>query len=53
MAYNIAQYLRHRRLRRKDVDGQWLSMPTWRQVFRALRRAIESLTTDTEAIAVG
>ncbi len=53
MAYNIAQYLRRRRLRRKDADGQWLSPPTWRKVFRSLRRAIESLTTDTGAIAAG
>ena len=53
MAYNIAQYLRRRRLRSKDADGHWLSPPTWRKVFRALRRAIESLTTDIEAIAVG
>ena len=53
MAYNIAQYLRRRRLRRKDADGRWLSPPSWRQVFRALRRAIERLTNETEAIAAG
>lgn len=42
MAYNTAQMLRRRRLRKKREDGTWLPPMTWRFLFKAIERAFES-----------
>ena len=41
MAYNVAQYLRSRRLRPRDGDGNWKQPMSWRQLFKAIVKAIE------------
>lgn len=45
MAYNVAQLLRRRRLRRKDDQGSWRDPMSWRQLFKTIERAVESLWT--------
>ena len=45
MAYNVAQMLRRRRLRRKDDQGSWRDPMSWRQLFKTIERAVESLWT--------
>ncbi|MCD6498115.1 MAG: hypothetical protein J7M25_07425 [Deltaproteobacteria bacterium] len=42
MAYNVVQYLRKRRLRRKDKTGAWMSPMRWRRVFKLMRQALEN-----------
>jgi hypothetical protein len=46
LAYNVVQMLRRRRLRRKDHRGRWRNPMSWRQIFKIIERAIESLGTD-------
>jgi len=41
MAYNVAQLLRRRRLRRKDERGGWKDPMSWRQLFKNIERAVE------------
>ncbi|MFH1862428.1 MAG: transposase [bacterium] len=41
MAYNVAQYVRKRRLRRKDEDGNWKAPLPWRSTFKIIVKAIE------------
>ena len=41
MAYNTAQILRRRRLRRKRQDGTWPSPMSWRSLFKTIERAYE------------
>jgi predicted transposase YbfD/YdcC len=54
MAYNLAQQLRRRRLRRKDEDG-WQAEPmSWRSLFKAIGMTLETVAGGDEAIvAVG
>jgi hypothetical protein len=42
MAYNLVQYLRKRRLRRKTKTGAWMSPMCWRTVFDLIRQALEN-----------
>lgn len=40
MAYNTAQVLRRRRLRKKREDGGWKAPMTWRSLFRTIEQAL-------------
>jgi hypothetical protein len=56
MAYNMVQYLRKRRLRRRDADGQWRTPPRWRSVFEAVKDALKGhlrLRPETSAATIG
>jgi len=48
MAYNLVQYLRKRRLRRKDKTGAWMSPMCWRTVFDLIRQALENAAPVTQ-----
>ena len=41
MAYNIVQYLRRRRIRRKDRQGHYLAPLAWRMMFENVTKAFE------------
>lgn len=41
MAYNTAQILRRRRLRKKRTDGTWQAPMSWRSLFRTIEKAFE------------
>ena len=41
MAYNVVQYFRKRRLRRKDDKGGWLLPMRWRLVFKTISKVVE------------
>jgi hypothetical protein len=43
MAYNVVQYLRKRRLRPKNDSGVRREPMSWRQVFRAITKAVEAI----------
>ena len=54
MAYNLAQMLRRRRLRRKTEDGNYLEPPSWRSLFKAIMLTLETALDGGEAaLAVG
>ena len=54
MAYNVAQLLRKRRLRRKHPDGRWRDPVRWRKLFADIRGALEAdLATEQQAVAPG
>lgn len=54
MAYNLAQMLRRRRLRRKTEDGNYLEPPSWRSLFKAIMLTLETALGGGEAaLAVG
>jgi len=53
MAYNLVQYLRKRRLRRKDEHGRWREPLPWRRVFRQIRRALDGATIEAMATTTG
>lgn len=42
MAYNVVQYIRKRRLRRKKQGGKTPGLMSWRQVFKIISRVLES-----------
>jgi len=44
MAYNVAQYLRKRRLRRKDETGAWMSPMRWRKGRGLTWHSVDGLT---------
>lgn len=50
MAYNTAQILRRRRLRKKDPDGTRAPLMTWRSLFKAIEKSFE---LDAEALCTG
>ena len=41
LAYNTAQVLRRRRLRKKRDDGTWQEPISWRSLFKIIERALE------------
>lgn len=41
MAYNTAQLLRRRRLRKKRDDGKWRAPMSWRSLFKTIEKAFE------------
>jgi hypothetical protein len=41
LAYNTAQMLRRRRLRKKREDGTWLLPMSWRSLFKTIEKAFE------------
>lgn len=53
MAYNLAQYLRKRRLRRKDEHGAWLEPPSWRGIFRAVQVMLDTAPLEVIASSTG
>ena len=54
MAYNLAQQLRRRRLRRKDEDGRQAEPMSWRSLFKAIGMTLETVAGGYEVIvAVG
>lgn len=42
LAYNTAQILRRRRLRKKRDDGTWQAPMSWRSLFKTIEKALES-----------
>ena len=43
MAYNVVQYLRKRRLRRKNEAGaRWREPMSWRQMFKVITKVVEA-----------
>ena len=52
MAYNFVQYLRKRRLRRKDANGQWKSPMAWRKVFKLIVNAFEYHALNIQMCAI-
>lgn len=42
MAYNVVQYIRKRRLRRKRQDGTMSELISWRRLFKIINRVFES-----------
>lgn len=50
MAYNTAQILRRRRLRKKDEYGKWLAPMSWRSLFKIIDNA---LTFEIELAPLG
>ena len=53
MAYNLVQYLRKRRLRRKDEHGVWREPPSWRSLFRLLRTTLDTASVEPMATCTG
>lgn len=53
MAYNVTQYLRKRRLRRKDERGAWRSPVSWRALFRLLRTMLDTASVEPRMTTVG
>jgi hypothetical protein len=54
MAYNLAQQLRRRRLRRKAEDGSFQEPLSWRSLFKAIMLTLETaLASDEATLAVG
>lgn len=41
MAYNTAQILRRRRLRKKSADGTWRTPMSWRSLFKIIESALK------------
>lgn len=50
MAYNLAQQLRRRRLRRKDEDGSYMNPLSWRSLFKVITLTLESAIGGDEAL---
>ncbi len=40
-AYNTAQLLRRRRLRKKKPDNTWAAPMSWRSVFKTIEKSFE------------
>jgi len=51
MAYNLAQQLRRRRLRRKDESGRYHEPLSWRSLFKAIGMTLETIAGGDEVIA--
>jgi hypothetical protein len=49
-AYNVVQYLRKRRLRRKNVSGVRREPMSWRQMFKAIRKVVEVVELEGHAV---
>jgi hypothetical protein len=50
LAYNTAQLLRRRRLRKKRPDGTRAASKSWRSLFKAIEKSFE---LDMEALCPG
>ncbi len=50
MAYNTAQILRRRRLRKKSKDATWAAPMSWRFLFKIIEKSFE---LDAEALCTG
>ncbi len=50
LAYNTAQILRRRRLRKKNPDATWMAPMSWRFLFKAIEKSFE---LDAEILCTG
>jgi len=50
LAYNTAQILRRRRLRKKNPGATWAAPMSWRLLFKAIEKSFE---LDAEALCTG
>ena len=50
LAYNTAQILRRRRLRKKNQGATWAAPMSWRLLFKAIEKSFE---LDAEALCTG
>ncbi len=50
MAYNVVQYLRKRRLRRKSEAGNRREPMSWRQLFKTITKVLEAIDFEGQMV---